>query len=112
MAYLLNKRRGVHFFPRDIHARCTGSLRSFAQQEYGEGRSGIGCRRSESPDVECGEIQMEGEVGGPNALRVPTVREGMVAEKRRQVIATRSSYPKKSTPDRTGELQGRRERWL
>lgn len=39
-----------------------------------------------------------------------TVWEGMVVEKRRQVVATRSSYPKKSTPDRTVELQGRRER--
>ena len=42
MAYLSNKRRGVIFFPRDNHARCTGSLSPFAQQEYGEGRSGIG----------------------------------------------------------------------
>ena len=37
-----------------------------------------------------------------------TVREGMVVEKSRQVVAARSLCPERSTPDRTGQLQERR----
>ena len=53
-----------------------------------------------------GEIQIERRGGGPNVLRVPLY--GKIWSSKG--VATRSSYPKKSTPDRNGELQGRRER--
>ena len=55
-----------------------------------------------------GEIQIEGRGGGPNVLRVPLC--GKVWSSKG--VATRSSYRKKSMPDRTGGLQGRRERRL
>ena len=105
MAYLINKRRGVVFSAGYSRLMSMVAYRHSRNKRCGERRNAIGRRRCDSPNVEWERSRLR-EVGRSlvNFVTCSTVREFMVVERRRQVIAARSLYPEKSMLYHTGEL--------
>ena len=81
MAYLINKRQEVVFSAGYSRLMCMVAYRHSRNKRCGEGRNGVGRRRSESPNVEWEKFRWR-EVGGSpvNFVTRSTVREVMVVE--------------------------------